>query len=246
MVENESTSDQREVWNEWNAASREADLGQISLEQAAVVEGWFASLDANQSWDILEVGCGTGWMCQRLTKFGRVTGTDLADEVVDRARKRSPEVRFIAGDFLEVDFGTDRFDVVVSLETMTHFVDQNEFLRRISKLLRPGGILMLGVQNRPVMERNLRHIPSNGWYRHWVDHRELRALLEPYFLITELGSITPTYFSGPLHVLNSRKLASLAGKVGLAKMLKYVRRTEERHFMGWTLMCLSTNRQNSE
>jgi len=37
LVENESTSDQREIWNEWNAAGREADLGQISLEQAAVV-----------------------------------------------------------------------------------------------------------------------------------------------------------------------------------------------------------------
>ncbi len=40
---------------------------------------------------IIEVGCGTGWLVQRMAAYGDVTGTDLADEVIRRGmviRKR--------------------------------------------------------------------------------------------------------------------------------------------------------------
>jgi SAM-dependent methyltransferase len=239
---NASTPDQTAVWNAWNATHREESRGQISLEQADVIQGWLTELPGPQRRRILEVGCGTGWMSDRLSAFGRVTGIDLANEVVERARARYSRVTFIVGDFLTANLPTGGFDVVVSLETMAHVEDQAAFLDRVVALLRPGGTLMLATQNRPVMERNLANLPSYGWYRRWVDHIELGELVAARFDIAELRSITPKFFTGPLHVLNSEKLSGWAGRLRLSRVLRRIKRYEEDRFLGWTLMCRATKR----
>ncbi|MAS15425.1 class I SAM-dependent methyltransferase (plasmid) [Nitratireductor rhodophyticola] len=71
---------------------------------ARPVFGWRACF-GHKNLDILEVGCGSGWLCPRLLPYGRVTGTDLSDAVVERARRRPPEVAFVPGDFMDLDFG---------------------------------------------------------------------------------------------------------------------------------------------
>jgi ubiquinone/menaquinone biosynthesis C-methylase UbiE len=103
---------QQSFWNEWNASTREKQLDEVSLRQARVVRSWLEAL-ARKDLDILEVGCGSGWFCSELVSFGKVTGTDLSDDVLSRAEQRTPEVIFIAGDFMELEFGS--FDVVVTL-----------------------------------------------------------------------------------------------------------------------------------
>ena len=67
-----------------------------------------------------------------LTAFGHVTGTDLADEVIERASKRSPEIKFVAGDFLSLEcFDPAAYDVVVTLENLSRVTDQKYFVRRL-------------------------------------------------------------------------------------------------------------------
>ena len=193
-MNDEQLESERVAWNRWNAEHREASQGRISLEQADLIEGWLQRLFPRGGASLLEVGCGTGWMSERLAAYGRVTGVDLADEVIERAQARAPHVTFVAGNFLHANVGSAPFDAVVAMEAMAHFSDQEAFVRRVAALLRPGGSVLLATQNRPMMERNIRHLPNRGWHRRWVDQDELRALLEPYFLVNELRSITPTFF----------------------------------------------------
>jgi ubiquinone/menaquinone biosynthesis C-methylase UbiE len=94
---------QRTYWNEWNASHREQRLSDVSLDQREIVLRWLGQL-ARTDLNVLEVGCGAGWLCPALKQFGRVTATDLSDEVLARARARVPDVRFIAGDFMELGF----------------------------------------------------------------------------------------------------------------------------------------------
>ena len=239
MNNESSLPDQRVVWNEWNAATRENGIERASLDQANTIERWLAAIGADRPLDILEVGCGTGWLCERLSRFGSVTGTDIADEVLARAQERLPNINFIPGDFLTLDLGVRCFDVVVSVETMAHFEDQQLYLERIHSLLRPGGLLMLAAQNRPVMERHLHLLPSRGWYRRWVDHTELSTLVSRDFLVLELSSVTPTFHTGFLHFVNSRKVSAVAVKVGLGRAMRRIVRYEESRFLGWSLVCLA-------
>jgi SAM-dependent methyltransferase len=179
------------------------------IRQAQVVSNWLSEL-GNRDLDIIDVGCGAGWFCPELVQFGRVTATDLSDKVLERAKRRVPAAKFVAGDFMILDFGVEAFDVAVSLEVLAHVPDQAAFLSKISSLLRPGGYLMLATQNRDVLERyNDVPPPKPGQLRRWVNSRELLELLSPEFEVLELFTVTPLANRGFMRLVNSYKLNQL-------------------------------------
>ena len=143
---------QQDFWNEWNSSTREGWVGEVSKRQARDVVTWLERLGRDDL-DILDVGCGAGWLEPQLLRFGRVTATDLADEVIQRAAERHPDARFLAGNVMTLDLEPEGFDVIVSLEVLAHVDDQPAFVSRIASLLRPEGMLMLATQNRSVLER---------------------------------------------------------------------------------------------
>jgi len=232
---------QQAFWNDWNAAHREHAVDVVSLDQAKTVGGWLERI-GRRGLDILEVGCGSGWLCSQLTAFGRVTGTDLSDRVLVRAAERVPQARFVAGDFMALDFGRATQDVAVSLEVLSHVSDQPAFFGKISSHLRPGGYLMLATQNRPALERNNIAPPRPGQLRRWVDRHELRALLEADFVIEELFSVTPQFNRGLLRFLNAPKAKRLAAAAGLPVVNTAIKKAQERAWLGWTLMALARKR----
>lgn len=202
--------DQVKAWNTWNEETRGEWSGEArnetSRRQTEIVEAAISDLRATDL-RIIEVGCGTGWLCERLRKFGTVTGTDLADEVLARAAQKWPDVNFISGDFLSLDLPRAGFDVVVTLEVLSHFEDQAAFAARLAELLKPGGLLILATQNRPVLERwSAIGGPTTGQIRKWVNARELRSLLSPHFSNLMIKSIVPIGDQGFLRVINSVKL----------------------------------------
>jgi 2-polyprenyl-3-methyl-5-hydroxy-6-metoxy-1,4-benzoquinol methylase len=209
------------------------------MDQAAVVRRWLTALGRTDL-DILEVGCGSGWFCAELAAFGSVTGTDLADDVLERARRRTPAVTFVAGDFMKLPFG--KHDVVVSLEVLSHVSDQPAFVEKLASHLRPGGHLMLATQNRPVLQRyNRLPPPGPGQLRRWVDAGELRALLAPRFEVKALFSITPRSNIKPWSYLHSRTMKRLTRPVmgdGLTRFF-------ERRGLGWTLMVNAVRRSDT-
>lgn len=231
---------QKQFWNSWNSSVREAEgaLDRISLDQAEVVTYWLGRL-GRRDLDILEVGCGAGWLCPDLKRFGSVVATDLSDEVLERAQRRNPEVDFRAGDFMQMEFGHASFDVVVTLEVLSHVFDQQAFVSKLASHIRPGGFLMLATQNRRVLQRfNRIPPPAAGQLRHWLDRDELLRLLATEFQVEELFSITPRANRGLMRVVNSEKL----NRPVRAVFGKRIERIKERMGFGWTLMALARKR----
>jgi len=232
---------QQSFWDTWNAQHREAGVGEVSSDQKRVVLSWLNRI-GRTNLNILDVGCGAGWLDPSLKQFGVVTATDLSADVLARIRTRVPQVNYIAGDFMELPFEAASFDVAVSLEVLAHVADQSAFITKINSLLRPGGWLMLATQNRPVLERhNMNSIQpaAPGQLRRWTDASELRALIEPQFEIVELFSKTPRASQGPLRLINARPLRqAMRAIVG-----ESFERMKERMGLGWTLMCLAKKRR---
>jgi len=226
---------QQRFWNQWNASAREHQLHDVSTDQADVVTGWLRRLGRHDL-DILDAGCGTGWLCERLLPFGPVTGTDLSHEVLERAGKRLPEVRFVAGDFMALDFGAAAFDVIATLEVLSHVADQPAFIAKLAHHLRPGGYLMLATQNRPVLERyNRIPSPKPGQLRRWVDKDELRRLLAKEFDVLDTFSITPKANKGAMRIINSRTFnRPIRALIG-----QRLDKLKEAAGLGWTLMALA-------
>lgn len=215
-------------------------MGEVSSDQKQVVLGWLADI-ARTDLDIIDVGCGAGWLDPSLKQFGAVTATDLSADVLARTRTRIPHVEFIAGDFMALRFEPSSFDVAVSLEVLAHVADQPDFVSKIHSLLRPGGWLMLATQNRPVLERhNMNSIQpaAPGQLRRWTDATELRALIEPKFEIVEMFTKTPRASQGPHRLINARPVRqAMRALVG-----ESFERMKERLGLGWTLMCLARKR----
>jgi 2-polyprenyl-3-methyl-5-hydroxy-6-metoxy-1,4-benzoquinol methylase len=92
---------------------------------------------------ILDLGCGCGVPLARdLAASGyEVTGVDLSDVQVERARQLVPAASFLRADATQVQLLASSFDAVVSLYALIHMPldEQPSLLGRIGRWLRPGG-----------------------------------------------------------------------------------------------------------
>jgi SAM-dependent methyltransferase len=94
---------------------------------------------------VLELGCGAGVPdTQRLAARFRVTGIDISEKQVRRARTAVPDAEFIQADFTTLELEPESFDAVVSFYAFNHV--PRELLAptfaRIHGWLVGGGLLM--------------------------------------------------------------------------------------------------------
>jgi len=91
--------------------------------------------------DVLELGVGAGKEAsQLLAGRGRLTGVDVSEEQLRRARARLPGATLVHGDFLTVDLPTAAFDAVVAIYALNHVPREQlpALMRRVLGWLRPG------------------------------------------------------------------------------------------------------------
>ena len=137
---------------------------------------------------VLDVGCGTGMLSERLLgafPSCRLTGVDLSPAMVERARARlagRAEVR--EADAERLPFHDGAFDLVVCNDSFHHYPDPDRAAFQMWRLLRKGGALVLGDVWQPAPARAV----MNAWmpFSHEGDVRiysetELRAILGTWF-----------------------------------------------------------------
>ncbi len=91
--------------------------------------------------DALDLGCGDGRLTREL-RAERVTGADVSEVALARARGRLPEAVFVhlAPDE-PLPFADAGFDLVLCAETLEHVRDVQLLLSEARRVLRPGGRL---------------------------------------------------------------------------------------------------------
>lgn len=115
---------------------------------------WLATLRARvpAGGSVLDLGCGCGVPVARaLAADGyTVTGVDLSEVQVRRARRLVPDAVFLVADATHVGFPPAAFDAVVCLYTLIHLTldEQPPLLRRVTGWLRPGGWLLATTGHR--------------------------------------------------------------------------------------------------
>jgi ubiquinone/menaquinone biosynthesis C-methylase UbiE len=121
-----------------------------------------ATLPVKDDSHVLEIGCGTGALMEKLAgraPLGLVEGVDFSRPMVSIARKRNKDavrrgaVRIHLGDFQSLPFDEESFDVVVTVNTIYFWEKPTEAMAKIYKLLRPGGVLVLGLHEKSEMEQ---------------------------------------------------------------------------------------------
>lgn len=93
---------------------------------------------------VADLGCGTGTLTRLLTDEGYVVdGLDFSAEMVDRARAKVPEARFVVADAGDPPLPAGEYDVVLSRHVLWAMEDPEQALSRWVALLRPGGVAVL-------------------------------------------------------------------------------------------------------
>lgn len=97
---------------------------------------------------VLEVGCGQGAIGVRMARRFDYTGVEQDEVSADTARERldasGVDYRLLVGDFGHVPLDPP-YDVVCAFEVLEHIEDDRGALSEWSKLLRPGGMILLSV-----------------------------------------------------------------------------------------------------
>lgn len=97
---------------------------------------------------VLDLGCGAGLPSTAvLARHFEVTGIDISDEQIRRARANVPEARFVVGDFASSSFD-HAFDGITALYSIAHIPreEHGELLRRIASWLVPGGLFLASLE----------------------------------------------------------------------------------------------------
>jgi SAM-dependent methyltransferase len=99
--------------------------------------------------NILVVGCGSGREAGMLARaFGAdVVGIDLGDDYTFDHQGSAPAKLFFM-DAREMTFPCNSFDMVFSFHTLEHIPEPQRALKEMSRVLRSGGIYMVGTPNK--------------------------------------------------------------------------------------------------
>jgi SAM-dependent methyltransferase len=95
---------------------------------------------------VCDMGCGPGHVARYLQDRGvEVCGVDLSPAMVERARRLTPGVEFRQGDMMTLDISDGAWAGIVAFYSIIHIPrsDMAQALGELSRVLRPGGILLL-------------------------------------------------------------------------------------------------------
>ena len=179
----ERIDDQAALWLRTKPFS--APPGHELVECLRVFSHIVARVGLSPRAQVLDVGCGPGWLSEFLARCGyAVTGVDVSEDMVRIARERIasidgpigpgivPVAKFHAMPVLELPW-RERFDAAILYDAMHHFDDEVETLRVIRRTLVPGG--------RVFIHEGVRPTPGSEGERQLVAEMEEYGTLESPF-----------------------------------------------------------------
>jgi 2-polyprenyl-6-hydroxyphenyl methylase / 3-demethylubiquinone-9 3-methyltransferase len=170
-------------------------VAHLSQRLPALLSGAVSGPEPLLGTRLLDVGCAAGLVTEPLSRLGAVTfGIDAAERNImvaqhHAARTGAPvNYRHALPEDLADEAGS--FDIVLSLEVVEHVADRPRFLDALARLVRPGGVLVIGTINRTLRsfakaivgaEYVLRWLPrgTHDW-RKFVTPQELAQALAPH------------------------------------------------------------------
>ena len=150
---------------------------------------------------LLDIGCGGGLLSEPMTRLGfAVTGVDASAKNIGVASAHAATLGLdidyrcsTAEALLAADEGP--FDVILNMEVIEHVADPRAYLVDCSRLLKPGGVMIVATLNRTFKALAFAKIGAEyvlGWlpkgahdWNKFLKPEEIRGLLDGEPLVVE-------------------------------------------------------------
>lgn len=97
---------------------------------------------------VFEIGCGTGVATIPLSKYVKeITATDISENMIQKAREKAKNqskdnIIFRTGELTEMEVEPESYDVVAAYNVLLYMKNQEEVLKKVYEVLKPGGIFL--------------------------------------------------------------------------------------------------------
>lgn len=106
--------------------------------------------NTNKKRNILVLGCGSGLEIERIKFKANVTAIDIAEEMIKKLKEKKLHddvlLKTQCGSFLDIDFGNQNYDLVLSCYAMHHFNEEQKIklYTKIFNSLTTDGVFLNG------------------------------------------------------------------------------------------------------
>ena len=125
---------------------------------------------------VLEIGSGEGYGVSELSKKAqKYIAIDKYDTPIDEELKKNNNIEFFEMNVPPLDFPENSVDFIVTFQVIEHIQEDEEFIKEIYRVLKPGGKLILTTPNR------LMSLSRNPWHVREYSPEEMREILNNSF-----------------------------------------------------------------
>lgn len=167
----------------WAATKRDSSsIFHTYLEKPAM----YGKLPSLENKTVLCIGSGTGEEVEYLYSQGakKVVGVDIAEGLIEVAKKTYPDYEFHVMDMEKLDFPAESFDYAFSSLTMHYVLDWTKTLLTLHKILKPSGVFLFSIT----------HPFFSAVERHEDEKEKVRILGFKDYKTTENVEIYGNYF----------------------------------------------------
>jgi 2-polyprenyl-6-hydroxyphenyl methylase / 3-demethylubiquinone-9 3-methyltransferase len=179
----------------------QAEIDPVFSKRAGLI---FQQVEKLKPREVLDVGCGRGFYTNNIARLPfvkQVIGLEVKEENLTLARKNQPnkKVEYLTQDFYNWQT-TKKFDLIILSEVLEHLVDDELALKKLKKLLKKNGRLIVTVphSNYPFLWDPLNfllekiaktHVNKNIWWLAgiWADHEQLYTIKQIKDLVQKTG-----------------------------------------------------------
>ncbi len=183
--------------------------------------------------NILDVGCGGGFMSEAMAELGaNVYGVDPSQRAIEaacvHAAERGHDIHYEVGHAESLKHSDQTFDIVVCVDVLEHINDVDKAVQEMARVLKPNGLFLFDTINRnglakllvvTAAERMLGLLPQGAHDANmFIKPRELRAKFNRHGLRTlDVVGLGPIGVDRNLDITFGRLPTQLVQYMGVAE-----------------------------
>jgi SAM-dependent methyltransferase len=123
----------------------------VKLQQGKYIDRYLTLVAHRPGGRVLDIGCGPGWLALELGRRGQIVDAydispqaiALAQQMLDENpyKKGFGEVHYYLKDVSQEELGENTYDAISGWSAFHHMPDFPEFMQKIDRALKPGGII---------------------------------------------------------------------------------------------------------